>query len=74
MGAYQGTWRRVSLYAPRVAISPLAKEMSRVSLRHSTQSNNLCSDAQVHVQTFPPKTDYDIIGMSYGNIAMTLGS
>ena len=42
-------------------------------LWHSTQSDDLYWDAQVHAQTFPPKTDYDIIGTSYGNIMMTLG-
>ena len=42
-------------------------------LWHSTQSDDLHLDAQVHAQTFPPKADYDIMGMLYGDVAMMLG-
>ena len=52
---------------------PWQEGQAEHQLLHSTWSNDFHSDAQVHVQTLPPKTDHDIIGASYGNIAMMLG-
>ena len=52
---------------------PWQKGWAEHSLQHYTWSNDLHSDAQVHVQTFLLKTDYDVIGALYGNITMMLG-
>ena len=52
---------------------PWQKGWAECSLFCSAQSSDLCSDAQVHVQTFPPKTDYDVMGALYGDVTMTLG-
>ena len=51
---------------------PWQKGWAEHMLWHSAQSDDPCSDAQVHVQTFPPKTDYDIIRASYGDVMMML--
>ena len=36
----------------------------------SAQSDDICSDTQVHAQTYPPKKDHDIIWASYGDVMM----
>ena len=71
MGACQGAWGRVSQCVPVATISPCIKRGS------SRASASVCllrmtSSAQLirHVHRPFPKTDHDIIGVSYGDILM----
>ena len=52
---------------------PWWKGQADHQLWHSAQGDDLCFDARVQAQTFPPKTGYDIIRASDGNIALMLG-
>ena len=73
VGADQGTWGEHHSVCLGWPFLPWQKGWAEHLLQCSAQSKNLHSDAQAHVQTFPPKTDYDIIRTSYGNVTMTLG-
>ena len=52
---------------------PWLKGQAEHFLWCSAQSDDLHSNAQTHVLTFPPKIDYDVIKTSCSKIAMTLG-
>ena len=52
---------------------PWLEEWADRPLQHSAQSDDLCSDPHVHARTFLSKTDYDIIGVSFGYVTVTLG-